>query len=263
MQSFAAPEHAPREHRQTQSVEEMQNTNTEQHPVVGAAPVASPAATPIPVSAAPQPAAGAVPAAATPVPAGAAPAGAAPAGAMPASAAQRGSTAAGKAIVAINVFQILEVLFIVVLLLLNFGGKLVGYETYSIKSGSMEPTIPKGSLVYVDTNDTIPEVGEVVSFYAGESVVSHRAIAIDEEQQKVTTRGDANENPDISPIKYSDIIGICRYSVPKLGDWFVWIAENKYPLVGALIGFNLLLWILEYVLKARTEREDSDGIETT
>lgn len=171
------------------------------------------------------------------------------------------SPGAVKAIVAINVLQILEVLLIAVLLLLNFGGKLVGYETFSIKSGSMEPTIPKGSLVYVDTNDTLPEVGEVVSFHAGESVVSHRAIAIDEEKREVTTQGDANPNPDISPIKYDDIIGICRYSVPHLGDWFVWITENKYPLAGALVGFNLLLWILEYVLKARTEKGDSDESE--
>ncbi len=165
-------------------------------------------------------------------------------------------------VVAINVFQIIEVVLIAILLLLNFGGKLVGYETYSIKSGSMEPTIPKGSLVYVDTNDTTPEVGEVVSFYAGESVVSHRAIAVDEEGRKVTTQGDANEDPDIAPVKYSDIIGICRYSIPGLGECFVWIADNKYQIVGALVGLNVLLWIVEYIAKTREKDDDEAEAES-
>ena len=53
--------------------------------------------------------------------------------------------------------------------------RLMGYEIYEVVSGSMEPEIPVGSILYVE--ETPPEeieAGDVIAFMRNDTVVSHR-----------------------------------------------------------------------------------------
>ena len=72
----------------------------------------------------------------------------------------------------------------------------------------MEPTIPVGSIVYVKPVDfsEISE-GDIISFESGASVVTHRVESIDKEQMLITTKGDANETVDFSPVAYTNVLG--------------------------------------------------------
>lgn len=99
--------------------------------------------------------------------------------------------------------------------------KAFGYQLYGILSGSMEPTYPVGSVVYVDpvSADEV-NVGDAITFkMAADSdvVATHRIIEKNEEAQTFTTKGDNNESADSSPVSYQRLIGKVVFCIPMLG----------------------------------------------
>ena len=123
---------------------------------------------------------------------------------------------------------------------------LLGYETYNVTSGSMEPTIPEGSVIYVEHTEPSAIVeGDIIAFYKDGTVVTHRVT----DNRVVTgvfiTKGDANEKEDISPVQYSELIGRVKYHFPYLGNYLM-IYSNQitkiYLMVLAFCGvmFNIL-----------------------
>lgn len=95
---------------------------------------------------------------------------------------------------------------------------LCGYEMYNVISGSMEPAIPVGSAVYVKPVPPAEvQPGDVIAFYSGGSVVTHRVVQNDPTQSRFVTKGDANAQPDVNPVRYSELIGRIQYQLPVLG----------------------------------------------
>ena len=91
-------------------------------------------------------------------------------------------------------------------------------RVYIVQSGSMEPAIKTGSLVF-----SIPQnnyrVGEVVTFSlspTGKNLVTHRIKSISGEEE-ITTKGDANEDADSQTVKSGSIVGKTAFTVPYLG----------------------------------------------
>ena len=107
----------------------------------------------------------------------------------------------------------------------------------------MEPTIPVGSIVYVKPVDfsEISE-GDIISFEAGASVVTHRVESIDESQMLITTKGDANETRDGEPVIYENIIGKPVFSIPVLG-YLINFIKTPYGLIVAISTAALLIFI--------------------
>ena len=99
--------------------------------------------------------------------------------------------------------------------------RLAGYEGYVVVSGSMEPTIPVGSLIYSKKID--PEalrVGDVIVFIdeaRGTTPITHRVVTNDTANGTITTKGDANENVDINPVTYDSVVGKVAAHVPRIG----------------------------------------------
>jgi signal peptidase len=119
-----------------------------------------------------------------------------------------------------NIVSWALVLCVVALAVLLGGIRLIGLTPYTVLSGSMEPAYPVGSLIYVKA---VPpeqvEVGDPITFrLQGDQIVgTHRVIAIDPASQHFTTKGDANNAPDASPVPYQALIGIPVFCVPYLG----------------------------------------------
>ena len=82
--------------------------------------------------------------------------------------------------------------------------KIMGYQTYDVVSGSMEPEIPVGSLVLVKpASPSDIEVNDVIAFTSdkdGGAVITHRVIEIDKDGASFITKGDANEQKDMNPV---------------------------------------------------------------
>lgn len=114
--------------------------------------------------------------------------------------------------------------FVVIVLILGallmLGTRPFGYTPYVIMSGSMEPAYPAGSLVYVQKTDPLDvETGDPITFVLNEDLVvaTHRVVSIDRNNQRFTTKGDANDNSDSSPVLFKNLIGVPRFQIPKLG----------------------------------------------
>ncbi len=120
-----------------------------------------------------------------------------------------------------------------------------------VKSGSMEPAIKTGSLVFIAPKE-VYIVGDIVTFGPDDSShipTTHRIISAvgDREFLMFITKGDANEAPDKVMIRQSDIYGVVVRSVPYLG--FV-IDFARQPVgFGLLVGLPALILIFIEVSK--------------
>lgn len=136
---------------------------------------------------------------------------------------------------------------LLVLALLLMGPKALGYQGYAVLSGSMEPGIPVGSIVFSKEVDPATlEVGDVITYQLGsETLVTHRITQIDEEQQQVVTKGDANDNEDGSPVSFSQIVGKMGLHFPYLGYITIYI---KTPVgIGVICGILIALILLNFL----------------
>jgi signal peptidase len=102
-------------------------------------------------------------------------------------------------------------LFLIVLAVLLL--LLIRYDRYYIRTGSMEPEYPVGTLVLID-HYRKPEVGDVYAYRTGDTVVIHRVIAITEDGY--VFQGDANGNPDSSLVLQEQLIGKVVWKIPWL-----------------------------------------------
>ncbi len=122
--------------------------------------------------------------------------------------------------------------------------RLMGYQTYNVVSGSMEPEIPIGSLLLVKSIDPY-EVKEddVIAFYSNATVVSHRVVKNNTFDGKFITKGDANENEDLKDVDYTELIGIVEHHFPLLGAAGAYISTSSGKLlIVELIVCSILLF---------------------
>ena len=134
----------------------------------------------------------------------------------------------------------------------------LGYHTYSVISGSMEPEIPVGSAVYVhktDKEDIKP--GDVITFIISDNTfVTHRIVSYDEDTSHYTTKGDANEENDIKPVVYENIAGVVKWHIPMLGYLAAFLESIyiKIAVIALLIFIEIISELCGDYLKERTEK---------
>ena len=139
--------------------------------------------------------------------------------------------------------------------------KKMGYQVYNIMTGSMEPTIPVGSIIYVE--QVPPEdlkAGDVIVFEQDYSVVAHRVVQNRIVEGEFVTKGDANAGEDFNTVKYSDVLGRVKYHINKLGAFTMMYTSNigkVYVLAFAFCG--VLFQILGERLKARYQPHDDNA----
>ena len=95
-----------------------------------------------------------------------------------------------------------------------------GMQMFSISSGSMEPELPTGSIVYTEAVEPAAlQTGDVIVFASGvdSGFVTHRVVRNDVDSEKVTTKGDANDVEDPMPVNYGNIFGRVKWHLPLLG----------------------------------------------
>ena len=116
------------------------------------------------------------------------------------------------------------VALVVLLAVALVGVRLAGIRTFTVLSGSMEPTYHVGSLIYVKKVDpTTIRPGQVITFMLDENTVAtHRVVEVvpdedDPSTLRFRTKGDANDAEDGSLVHYKNVIGTPVFTIPKLG----------------------------------------------
>ena len=124
--------------------------------------------------------------------------------------------------------------------------KLAGYEGYVVVSGSMEPNIPVGSIVYSKEVDPVTlRTGDVIVFIddtRGTTPITHRILVNDTYTHTIITKGDANEKRDAAPVTYDNVIGKVITHIPRVGFTVAMFTTALGKLVAALI--LLEAWLL-------------------
>lgn len=125
------------------------------------------------------------------------------------------------------IYRILLVVLIIIILAAAglLVPRLFGVREYAVVSGSMEPSIHVGSLVFVtETDPSTLEDGEVIAYSSNGSSgvpVVHRVILNDRSEREVHTKGDANPTEDIFPVGYDQVIGKVVLAIPVIGRIFM------------------------------------------
>lgn len=103
----------------------------------------------------------------------------------------------------------------------------IGYQPVRVLSGSMEPGIREGDLVFIrqcETKDV--SAGDVISYETSNGgFVLHRVLKKTEEG--FITKGDANEKEDFFPVTMQSFRGKLVIVIPKGGEWFEKISSRK------------------------------------
>lgn len=137
-------------------------------------------------------------------------------------------------VTAVSVVAVLGVVVVALILPLVTGG-----SARSVRSGSMEPALPTGSLV-LDRPvgaDTL-RVGDIATYVRSDhQVVTHRIVAIQRTKtgETFTFRGDANPTPDPQPVSAVNVQGRVWLHVPVLGTVGTRLASSKWVLIGIAV----------------------------
>lgn len=142
----------------------------------------------------------------------------------------------------LNLFHWVLIIFLfltITLLITTAFNPVKKFQILRVMSGSMEPEIKVGSVVFVVKTD--PEKlkeKDTITFNASDSPdlsVTHRIaeIVIKDNKKIFRTKGDANKTEDATEVSSEQIKGKVIFSLPFLGYVSVWI---KTP-----IGFALLV----------------------
>ena len=153
------------------------------------------------------------------------------------------------------------------------GVRLLGFQVYAVLSGSMEPDLPVGSLVYVKAIEPEKlEIGDDISFLIAEkTIVTHRIIDVIPDEADPTvlrfqTQGIANDVADGNLVHYKNVIGKVAFHIPLLGyvSNFIQSTPGRYII---LIGGSILILatflpdILAPIWKKETEEAPSSTAE--
>ena len=205
-----------------------------------------------------------------------------------------------------NAFTTLLVVFMMLMAILLVGVRLVGLTPFTVLSGSMKPAYQVGSLIYVkETKPEKIEVGDAITYVVNEDLLvsTHRVVDIDvfytttkavldENEQPVldengdpmyeeveleepsyyfTTKGDANDAVDGTPVYYKNVLGVPVFSIPLLGFLSSWLQTRQGMIMGISIALviiiltflpDLLKMVDEPDKKKAEEKPAEEGQET-
>lgn len=134
------------------------------------------------------------------------------------------------------------------------------YQVLTVMSGSMEPTIPVGSVIVVKPQPQY-EAGDIITFKTPGSTkkndfTTHRILEIKTSNGITTfvTKGDANDDSDREFIDRQDIVGKERFAVSLVGYLIGYI--KTLPGLVLIIIIPAVIIVYEEIRKIHREAKD-------
>lgn len=128
-----------------------------------------------------------------------------------------------------------------------------GYTPLVVLTGSMEPSLPVGSVIYYKAADKedIKEA-DIITFKGRDNqFISHRVNKIISDGE-YETKGDANNVPDAIPVYYKDVRGkVLNKAIPYIGHYIKFVNDHLYVVIVAMV-----ILISEFLLSNLTGKKE-------
>ena len=149
-------------------------------------------------------------------------------------------------------FKIIYILVIIYLLI--FIPTIWGHKPLVVISGSMEPTLKVGGILYYhDKNYEEFDKGDILIYKLDDNIISHRIYDITE--NGIITKGDANSTYDNLLVNENQILGIgTNWSIPLIGYYADFVYRHKFLLV-----FSFIVVLVDILCeKSRIRKEGNE-----
>lgn len=147
---------------------------------------------------------------------------------------------------------ILSLLIIGIILILSTRIPIGSVQLMTVTGNSMEPTITARDVILVDTAETQPVIGDIVSYYYTfeeneRLIVTHRIVGI--EKWGYRTKGDAYADPDDYTVFPEDVVGVMLFRIPYFGSLIHFAGTSKGFLT--LVIFPASILIIQELIEIR------------
>lgn len=149
----------------------------------------------------------------------------------------------------------------------------LGYSFLQIRSGSMEPDYPIGTVIVTKkTNVFDLKVGDIISFYSTAQEIkgqvnTHRIVEVDKTMTGYpvfTTKGDANDFEDSQKVSSINVIGKVVYNIGTVSGSVLSVLRNPkvifffivLPLV--FITFGEAVNLVTLIMKSKEEQKEEN-----
>lgn len=142
----------------------------------------------------------------------------------------------------------------------------LGYKPFIVLSGSMEPSIMTGDMVFVkETDPDSLKVGDVIAYKSGSAVVTHRIVEVKSEngETRYVTQGDANNAADQGLVKPADVEGIYQRRIAGAGNLAMFMQTTTGMILFVVCPLVLfVLWdVIRRQLESRKEMSRTKELE--
>lgn len=147
---------------------------------------------------------------------------------------------------------LIRILYLLILIyLIIFVPVFWGYKPLVVISGSMEPILKVGGILYYENyNINDFNKGDILVYKTKKHIISHRIVK--RVNNGFITKGDANKTSDRRIVKTNQILGKgTNFSIPLIGYYGDYIYHHKYLLFGSTL-FTIIDYLNEYI-KLRKE----------
>lgn len=131
------------------------------------------------------------------------------------------------------------------------------FKSYIVRSGSMEPTIMTGDIIFITAQKRYAK-NDIITFIDKEKrTVTHRVI--EQAGNIFTTKGDNNQTPDPEQISNSAIVGKYTARIPTAG--YILVAAQKPFGLFLLVAIPLILLIGSELFKEKPRIHETSKME--
>lgn len=136
--------------------------------------------------------------------------------------------------------------FVIFNILLTRTSILPGARSFVISTGSMEPSLPVGSIIYTVSKSQY-RVGDIIAFLKNNSTISHRIVGTTKvgKDTYYITKGDANTDLDQDLILEKNVYGKIIAYVPIIGK-IILFYKNPFGIILGTVLPTLLLYFGPY-----------------
>lgn len=161
----------------------------------------------------------------------------------------------------IGTFLIILLPFVIFTFVTSKSPALFDFRSFVVLTGSMEPVIPVGSMVYTQPKPAY-NPGEIITFKDNdERTVTHRIESVTGEGTNATyvTKGDANNVQDKTSVPNNNVVGSVFFNVPYIGNYTDFFKQPinflGFIVFPALIFIGFELWNIKNEIVKETERK--------